>query len=467
MQTNFNTMNPFDGSELEKYNFHKREEIHQLLQKSHTSYRKWSFLSLKERIRVLTKFRNKIDEKIDELALLASSEMGKPLSQGVGELNKSIGMMDYYFEHAESLLKPQNISTPFTKSQVHFSAQGTIFGIMPWNFPFWQVLRFAVPTLLVGNTVMIKHAPNVQGCQNLLQKIFEDSCDDAELLSIFTTVIAKNDDVPFIIKDQFVRGVSFTGSEATGRIIAELAGKNLKKAVLELGGSDAYLVLPDADIENAAENCFKARFVNSGQSCVAAKRWIVHRAQKEAFIGKIKEIFTNHFSDKYQSCQVAPINKDCALGPLARPDLKDNLFEQVSSSIAKGAKILIGELPDKQGHKCYFPPMILDQVTPGMPAFNEELFGPVATIITGETIDEMISLANQSDYGLGGAIFSKDVSQAESIAVERLDTGGVFINQFYQSHAALPFGGVKSSGIGRELSHLAFYEFANMKTIVQ
>lgn len=466
MEQFFKTINPFNRQVLEKHRFDSLSEIKEVIERSYQSYQGWNQLSLSERIECLKKFRDSIEENIQMLAVQATKEMGKPISESLSEIKKCLGMMDYYFENAGSFLRPLSISSTFSKSQIHYSSQGIIFGIMPWNFPYWQVLRFSIPTLLVGNTVLVKHAPNVQGCQNLLQKVFLNSCRSSNLNSIFSTVKSHNQDVPDIISHHLIRGVSFTGSESTGRYIGELAGKHLKKVVLELGGSDAYLVLPDADVKFAVEQCFKARFVNSGQSCVAAKRWIVHTSLRNCFLKNLKEIFDRTFNDKYTDGFVDPAQSDCILGPMARLDLKQNLYHQVSSSLKQGAEIFLGHLSDIKNDSCFFAPIVLDKVRPGMTAFDEELFGPVATIIWAENVEEMIDLANQSKFGLGGAIFSSNIELATSIATNRLDTGGVFINQSYQSHAALPFGGVKASGMGRELSHLALYEFANIKTIV-
>jgi succinate-semialdehyde dehydrogenase/glutarate-semialdehyde dehydrogenase len=450
MTTAFQTINPANNEVIMEYEFHTPEEINVALVAGHSGYLNWSSICLAERIKFLKQFRNGIEEHLEDLANQATLEMGKPLAESEGELKKCLAMMDYYFNHAEEFLAPQKIDSPFNESTVHYRPQGMILGIMPWNFPYWQVLRFAIPTMLLGNTVLIKHAPNVQGCQNILQNIFNDSVESDAAKNAFQTIVAQNQDVPTIISNKLVRGVSFTGSEQTGKLIAELAGKNLKKAVLELGGSDAYLVFDDADVKLAAEHCFKARFLNTGQSCVAAKRWIVHEKVAEDFIEKIKNLLNDH--------QVAP---------MARMDLKEKLHNQVLESLNRGATVLLGEFLNIPNSDCFFSPIVLTDVKPGMPAFDDELFGPVASIIRCKSREGMVSLANNSNFGLGGAVFSSDNGFAKDLAINSLDTGGVFINQMYQSHASLPFGGVKNSGIGRELSHLTMYEFANIKTVVE
>lgn len=445
----FQTINPANQEVLQQYEFDSDQATQNLLVKSDLSFKKWKFYSVQQRIEQLRQVQNVLQEHVEPLAALATLEMGKPIEEAKGEVLKCLGMMDFYFEHATKFLEPQELNSSFEKAMIHYCPQGIILGIMPWNFPYWQVLRFAIPTLLAGNVVIIKHAPNVQGCQNLLQKLIDEALQKSNLQGIFSTAIATNEQVSTLIADKRVRGVSFTGSERVGRLIAEQAGRHLKKVVLELGGSDAYLVNEDADLEQAVEHCIKARFLNSGQSCVAAKRWIVHA-----------KIYDQFLSLAQQKVKALPS------GVLARMDLKMNLLDQVKRSLAQGASIASGNWQDCQHEDCYFSPLILEGVRPAMAAFEEELFGPVACLIKAASLDEMIELSNQSHYGLGGAIFMQDVQQARQIADQHLDTGGVFINQMLQSSAPVPFGGVKASGIGRELSHLSLYEFANLKTVV-
>lgn len=458
MTSVFQTINPSNQQIIQEYEYDSTHEIESTLNFGSIGFSEWSRISVLDRVKHLKEFQFKLKENVELLAQQASLEMGKPILEAKAEVKKCVSMMDYYFENADEFLKPQRIQvqTQFKNAQIHYCPQGIILGIMPWNFPYWQVLRFAIPTLLAGNTVLIKHAPNVQGCQNKLQQIFSDSMNIA---GIFQTLVAKNDDVERIIADDRIRGVSFTGSERVGRLIGSLAGKYLKKVVLELGGSDAYLVNEDADLNLAADQCVKARFLNAGQSCVSAKRWIVHK--------NVMKDFSALALEKIQNLSVGdPFLDQTNIGPLARLDLKQNLVALVRESIAQGANLLWGDWEQTQDESCFFHPLLLSDVRPSQLAFHEELFGPVACLISADNLEEMIKIANLSRYGLGGAIFMQDEAKAREIASQYLDTGGVFINQMLQSSPAIPFGGVKASGIGRELSHLSLYEFLNIKSVV-
>jgi succinate-semialdehyde dehydrogenase/glutarate-semialdehyde dehydrogenase len=405
----------------------------------------------------LEKVRALLERDLEVGANLITSEMGKVIGESRSEINKCLAMISYYCSNAQEYLEDKSIKTAHQSSYVTYRPQGIILGIMPWNFPFWQVLRFAIPTLLTGNAVIVKHAPNVQGCQNFMQQIFDEA---AKGVSPFHTLLIDVKKVESIIADQRIRGISFTGSESVGRAVAQLAAKNLKRAVLELGGSDPYLVLSDANLEIAVKACVSSRFINNGQSCVAAKRWIISKEIigdfEELAIEEIKKLKTGN-----------PNNLESQLGPMARKDLKENLLRQLARSIEKGAsKLYEGNLEKEVEAKGFYtPPVLLKNVRPGHASFDEEVFGPIASIIEAKNEDEAIALANKSLFGLGGAIFSQDIEKAEHLAKYKLDTGGVFINDFYKSVPQLPFGGVKNSGIGRELSKEALYEFSNVKTI--
>ncbi len=452
----FCTINPFNNKKIAEFKFDSNNTIDEKIKISHEAFLGWTNLNVENRIEYVEKIIDGLDSKKLELANICTKEMGKPIKQSIAEIEKCILMAKYYCENSSNFLRPEMIKTKFSKSYIAYKGQGVILGIMPWNFPYWQVLRFAIPTMLAGNTVLIKHAPNVQASQKLLQEVF-DNCDFPP--SVFSTVIADIDQIKNIAKNDYIRGISFTGSEKAGRSVGELAGKNLKKCVLELGGSDPYLVLSDADINLAAKSCADSRFINNGQSCVAAKRWIVSK--------DIKEKFTELVSENINNLKMGnPLAEDIQIGPMARKDLKDELALQVENSLSLGAKVLVGGPSENNPNDCFYPPTLLDNVKEGQPAFDEELFGPVATIITANNDEHAIELANKSRYGLGGAVFSRNIEKAEEIARDKIDTGGVYINDFYKSVPELPFGGVKASGIGRELSKNALFEFVNIKTIV-
>lgn len=451
----FNTVNPFNNDTIKTYSFDSKDVLTKKINKSHEAYKKWGSLTLEMRIQAIENFNTLLKNQKNEAARRISLEMGKPLAESLAEVTKCSKMIEYYCKHVDHFLSSKNISSDFPNSSIHYCSQGVIFGVMPWNFPFWQALRFAIPTLLVGNTVLIKHAPNVQGCQDFIQNLANKAFND---LNPIETLIIDIPQIESVISNPFVRGVSFTGSELAGKSIAQVSAKYLKKVVLELGGSDAYIVLDDADLELAAEACVRSRFLNCGQSCVAAKRWIVDKSVYEEFLTITKE--------KMNLLKAGnPLEEKTNLGPMARIDLKRKLIEQVKQSIDQGAVISFGSLTQDDPQSCFLSPLLLTNVAEQQPLFNEEIFGPVASITIADSKEHAISLANNTKYGLGGAIFSKDTQAAAQIAINDLDTGGVFINDFYKSGPELPFGGVKSSGIGRELSYLALYEFANIKTL--
>ncbi|MEZ4871098.1 MAG: NAD-dependent succinate-semialdehyde dehydrogenase [Bdellovibrionales bacterium] len=452
----FTTINPKNGKAMHVYELDDHHQMEEKLNLCHQSFQNWRARSVEDRCQLMQNLKTTLEKHTPEWARLITDEMGKPIVESRAELKKCAQMIQFYAENGVEFLQDEPIKTQYQKSYITYQPQGLIFGIMPWNFPFWQVLRFAVPALITGNVVVVKHAPNVLGCLHAIQSLFrEDGFPDY----VYESLVIEVETVEKVVADPRVRGVSFTGSEAAGRSVGELAGRHLKKVVLELGGSDAYLVLSNANVEHAARSCVASRFINAGQSCVAAKRWIVHKNVKDEFVQKVKG-FVAEFK------LGDPRDEETRLGPLARQDLRDKVADQVRRSIQGGATVVVGGEGIEVPGSCYYPVTVLEGVEPGQPAFDEELFGPVAAIITVDSDERAIELANQSEYGLGGAVFTENLTQGEDIARTHMDTGGVFVNDFYRSMPALPFGGVKASGMGRELSHHAMYEFANMKVVV-
>jgi len=420
-----------------------------------STFHSWRRKPLEERAEVFRRMGIHLKRNTDALAELITTEMGKPIKEAKSEVDKCGATAMFFADHLEELLKPQVIGSEHKKSYVSFQPTGVIFGIMPWNFPFWQVFRFAIPTMLAGNTVVVKHSPNTWGTGERIEDLFREiGCPDGmfQHLRIDVPVAEK------LIQDRRISGVSLTGSTRAGRKVGSLAGQSLKKCVLELGGSDPYVVLDDADVDLAAKVCVQGRMINGGQSCVAAKRWIVTNKNIEAFEGKVLELLNaKRMGD--------PMQEKTDLGPMARLDLRDQLHKQVVKSVKQGARLVLGgDVPDLPGF--YYPASLLTDVVPGHTAFDEEIFGPVGVLIRASDEEEAIRLANQTEYGLGAAVFSKDRDKAERIGREEIFSGQVFINDFVKSDARFPFGGVKDSGIGRELSYFGIREFTNVKTVI-
>ncbi len=383
-----------------------------------------------------------------------TDEMGKTLTEGRAEVEKCAGNCDYFAEHAAAFLAERPVDMGGPRAKVAFRPLGTILAVMPWNFPFWQVFRFAAPGLMAGNAGVLKHASNVPGSALAIEKIFREAGFPDGL---FRTLLVSSRQIDHILENPLIRAATLTGSDAAGRAVSGKAGAMLKKTVLELGGSDAYVVLDDADLEKAASISVKGRLVNGGQSCIAAKRFIVTektRAKFEAlFVEKMRAISPGD-----------PMDKNTKIGPMARHDLRDALHAQVEKSIAKGAKLLLGgKVPEGPG--AFYPPTVLTGVKKGMAAYEEELFGPVAAIIPVKDESEALKTANDSVFGLGGAVLSADLARAERIAAEEMEAGSVFVNEAVKSDPRLPFGGIKQSGYGRELSVHGIREFVNIKTV--
>ncbi|MHA2403763.1 MAG: NAD-dependent succinate-semialdehyde dehydrogenase, partial [Candidatus Kariarchaeaceae archaeon] len=390
----------------------------------------------------------------DKYAKTMAIEMGKPITQGRAEVEKCAWVCDYYAEEAIVQLKPETVVTDALKSYITYQPLGVILAVMPWNFPFWQVLRFIAPCLMAGNGGVLKHASNVPGSALAIEEVFHEAGFPKNL---FRTLLVGSKQVDSIIENPIIKAVTLTGSTSAGRAVASKAGKMLKRSLLELGGSDPYIILEDANIEEAVLTCVSSRLINSGQSCIAAKRFIIVESQR----AKFEELYVYNMKNRKMG---DPLSEDVSVGPQARHDLRDELHEQVEGSINKGAKVLLGGyIPEGEG--AFYPPTVLTDVKKGMPAYNEELFGPVAAIITVKDESEAIRVANDTPFGLGAAIFTVDIERAERIATQEIEAGSCFINAYVRSDPRLPFGGIKESGYGRELSYYGIREFTNVKTI--
>jgi succinate-semialdehyde dehydrogenase/glutarate-semialdehyde dehydrogenase len=384
-----------------------------------------------------------------------ADEMGKPVSQGRAEADKCAWVCRHYAEHAGEILADRDIETERSKSYVAYRPLGVVLAVMPWNFPLWQVYRFLAPALMAGNGGILKHASNVTGCALAIDRLaVEAGFPDG----LFRSLVLPSSRVDEVLEHPAVVAATLTGSDPAGRAVAAKAGSLLKKTVLELGGSDPYLVLADADLELAATTCSASRLINGGQSCIAAKRFIVEAPVVERFT----ELMAHGLS---RAVMGDPLSPDTTLGPLARIDLRDELHDQVRRSVDAGAKLMLGgEIPDLPG--AFYPPTLLAGVEDGMAVYREETFGPVAAVIAAEDLDDAVRIANDSDFGLGAAIFTSDTALGESVARDRLQAGATFVNSFVASDPRLPFGGIKMSGYGRELSDLGMMEFLNAKTVV-
>jgi succinate-semialdehyde dehydrogenase/glutarate-semialdehyde dehydrogenase len=393
-------------------------------------------------------------EKFEEYSILMTNEMGKPIVQSRAEIEKCAWVCDYYAENAERFLSDEIIKTEASKSFVSYQPLGVILAIMPWNFPFWQVFRFAAPNLMAGNAGVLKHASNVSGCALAIEDVFRKAGFPENL---FRSLLVKSKDMKGIISDEKIKAVTLTGSVPAGKYVASHAGSLIKKTVLELGGSDPYIILEDADLEKAAMSCVTSRLINAGQSCIAAKRFIIVESVYDDF----EKLFLGIMSKKKMG---DPFDEKNDLGPQASLQLRDELHGQVLRSVNQGAELILGgTIPEMAG--AYYPPTILRNVKRGIAAFDEEIFGPVAALIKAKDEDDAVELANNSIFGLGAAVFTKDIKRGERIAKERLNAGCCFVNDFVKSDPRLPFGGIKESGYGRELSPFGIKEFVNIKSV--
>ncbi len=448
------SINPATGETIRTYEEMGLDEVERRISAAHQAYEKWRAVPFAERAEKMRRAAAILRERKEEFGRLMADEMGKPLAQGIGEAEKCATVCEYYADHAEAFLRDEEAPTDASHSFVTFQPLGVVLAVMPWNFPFWQVFRFAAPGLMAGNAAVLKHASNVQGCALAIEAIFAEAGFPPD---IFHTLVIGSSKVDAVIENPLVRAVTLTGSTAAGKAVARKAGEMLKKTVLELGGSDAYVVLEDADLQKAAETCVYSRLINSGQSCIAAKRFIVVESVREEFERRYVEIMKTKRMGN-------PLKDGVEVGPQARTDLRDDLHRQVRESLDAGARLLLGgEKPEGSG--AFYPPTVLTDVRKGMPAFDEELFGPVAAIIPAVDEAEALALANDSVFGLGAAVFTKDKARGEAIARTALDAGACFVNTFVRSDPRLPFGGVKESGYGRELAAFGIREFVNIKAV--
>jgi succinate-semialdehyde dehydrogenase/glutarate-semialdehyde dehydrogenase len=448
------SINPTTGALIQSYREHAPHEVEQALLAANNAFATWRRTTFAERAAPVNAAAAILRTRKEEYGKLMALEMGKPFTQGIAETEKCAWVCDYYAENAERILSAEIIPTDATKSFVTFQPLGILLAVMPWNFPFWQVFRAAAPALMAGNAVVLKHASNVSGCALEIERVFRDAgLPDG----LFKTFLLKSNRVSTLIEHPLVKAVTITGSTAAGKAVAAKAGEMLKKSVLELGGSDAYVVLEDANLNETVSTCVTSRLINNGQSCIAAKRFIV--------VEPLLKHFEEMFVERMQAQKVGdPLDVSVNVGPMARHDLRDELHEQVRRSAERGAKVLCGgEIPNDRG--AFYPPTVLTNVKKGMPAYDEELFGPVAAIIAANDEADAIRIANDSVFGLGAAVFTSDLKRGERIAAEELEAGSCFVNAFVKSDPRLPFGGIKESGYGRELSAFGIREFVNVKTV--
>src|SRR5438445_5231367 len=447
-------INPATGERIAKYDPMSGTTVARIVTDAHAAFLEWRRASFAERARPMRNAAAILRAEAGALARLMAQEMGKPVRDGIAEVQKCASACEFFAETAARFLARENVATEARASFVDFNPVGVVLAVMPWNFPFWQVFRFAAPGLMAGNAAVLKHASNVPGCALAIEQVFRKAGFPEHL---FRTLLIGSKEVAAVIENPLVRAVTLTGSGPAGRAVASKAAAMLKKTVLELGGSDPYLVLEDADLELAAAVSARGRLLNAGQSCIAAKRFIV--------TDKVRQRFEELFVERMRAAQVGdPMSEDTEPGPLARHDLRDALHSQGTRSIAMGARCLLGgKIPSGPG--AYYPPTVLTDVGRGMPAYDEELLGPVAAVIPVKDDEAAIAAANDSVFGLGASVLTTDLARGERIAVERIESGAVFVNEVVRSDPRLPFGGVKESGYGRELSSYGIREFVNIKTV--
>ncbi len=450
MANTITTTYPFTGEVLKEYTLFTNEAIDTSLHRSKEVFLKWKKQPLQDRTKLLQKLADVLDQQKEEYANLITMEMGKPYRESIAEIEKCVWLIDFYEKNAEQFLADELIETEAKESFISYDPIGCILAIMPWNYPFWQVMRFAIPTITAGNTAILKHANNVTGCALAIQDLFETA---GYPVGCFQTILVSHKQVEKIIENDIVKAVSLTGSEKAGRTIAEIAGRNLKKTVLELGGNNACVIWEDADLDTYMDVIVKARMQNAGQSCIAAKRFIVVDEIYDNFLSKFKEALKNI---KFGT----PLDPKTQLGTLARIDLAEEVQRQIDESIEKGATVLVGN----ERNNTFFEPTILTNVKPGMPAFDEEVFGPVVAVIRAKDKDHAVKLASQSTFGLGIMLFTQNIEEARK-QIDNVEDGAFFINEMVKSDPRLPFGGTKASGYGRELSREGIMEFVNKKTV--
>ncbi len=447
------TINPTSGEVLETFEPFSQQQINQALDQAHQAFLRWRTMTFAERAKHLHSVASHLRDHKTALARIAVLEMGKSITEAEAEVEKCAWNCDFYADHAEQFLADEKVATNATESYVAFRPLGVILAVMPWNFPYWQVFRFAAPALMAGNTAVLKHASNVSRVALEIERIFQEA---GLPQGVLRTVLVPGSEAPRLIEDPRIAAVTLTGSEVAGVEVAATSGHVLKKTVLELGGSDAFIVLDDADLDEAAQVAVTARFQNNGQSCIAAKRFIV--------VDSVAEAFEQKFVASTARLKVGdPLEYDTRIGPLARKDLRETLDQQVQQSIQQGARVLIGGKA-REGKGYFYEPTILTNVTPEMSVFKDETFGPVAAVIRARDVEHAIELANDSKFGLGSNLWTRNIDQARKLAA-RIEAGGVFINGMTTSDPRLPFGGVKRSGYGRELSSFGIQEFVNVQTV--
>jgi succinate-semialdehyde dehydrogenase/glutarate-semialdehyde dehydrogenase len=449
------SINPLDGSLFREYPEAGEAEVARALSEASAAFDSWRRTSFGARAGVMRRAAALLRDRKDSLARLMALEMGKPVVQGRAEAEKCAGTCEYYAEHAARLLAPEPAATEARSSYVAFEPLGPVLAVMPWNFPLWQVFRFAAPALMAGNVGLLKHASNVTGCALAIEELLHAAGLPP---AAFRTLVVPSSSVASLIEAPQVIAVTLTGSTPAGRAVAAKAGACLKKSVLELGGSDPYVVLEDADLEAAAETCAASRLINGGQSCIAAKRFVVVEPALREFEERLVERMRARAMGD-------PLDDATAVGPQARHDLRDDVHRQVTESVDAGARVVLGgKVPDGPG--AFYPATILADVGPGMAAYDEEVFGPAAAVIRAVDEEDAIRIANDSPFGLGAAVFTTDIERGEQIAARRLEAGCCFVNALVASDPRLPFGGIKESGYGRELSDLGIREFVNTKSVV-
>lgn len=448
------SVNPATNEVVNTYPEMSAAQIKSIIGEVNDEFNRWKETSFETRSQLMYNAAKTLRKNVKQYSELMTIEMGKPIAQARAEVEKCAWVCEYYAENAKKFLSDEIIKTEATKSFVTYQPIGIVLAVMPWNFPFWQVFRFAAPNLMAGNTGILKHASNVSGCALAIENVFKEAGfpDNA-----FRSILVSSKNVNEVISNAHIKAVTLTGSVPAGKAVAALAGSLIKKTVLELGGSDPYVICEDADLELAAKSCVNSRLINAGQSCIAAKRFIV----VEKVCDQFEKLFVEFMSSKKMGDPFVETND---LGPQASKILRDELHQQVVRSVEAGAKILLGGyIPEQKG--AYYPPTILGNVKSGMPAFDEEMFGPVAAIIKAKDEDEAIELANKSIFGLGATVFTRDFAKGELIAKSKLNAGCCFVNDFVKSDPRLPFGGIKESGYGRELSPFGIKEFVNIKTV--
>ncbi len=451
----YQSTNPYDGTVVKSFDDITDDQLETKLKAASDCFEStWRHSSFAERKTVLSKAAALMRERAQSFAELITLEMGKLIDQSVGEVKLSAAILDYYAEHAEAFLAPEQLTTPKGEAMVESSPIGVLFGVEPWNYPYYQIARFAAPNLMAGNVVMVKHASNVPQCALAFEKLLEEAGVPA---GAYTNLFITKDQVAKVIEDKRIRAVALTGSEAAGAVVAAQAGKQLKKSTMELGGSDAFIVLEDADLEKAVKHAVSGRMGNTGQACTASKRFIVVQAMADQFLTK--------FTAALQTFEPGnPMDKKTNLGPLSSEDALQKLLGQVDKAVAQGAKALIGGKRIEGHAGAFMQPTILTDIDEKNPAYSEEFFGPVALFFTVPDEDAAVALANDSPFGLGGSVFTQDIERGKRVA-RKIDTGMVFINSGAVSSPELPFGGVKNSGYGRELSSAGIQEFVNKKLI--